>query len=275
MCLIAFAIGTDPARPLLLAANRDEFFERPTEPLHRWALPDGTGVVAGRDLRDGGTWLGVSEAGRVAMLTNVRSASPGPGRRSRGELATRWLQAAGRWEGLLERLDPGDYGGFNLVVGDLNTGVWAWLSNRDPVRPHHEADAALHHRALAPGVYGLSNATLDTPWPKTQRLTQALRTALAAGPDMMSPLVTALADRDTQPASALPDTGMSPEMERALSSPFVDLNQRGYGTRSSLLLDVTRHGDRWSADFTEWTHAPPAHGPHRWTQAEPRRLRLP
>jgi hypothetical protein len=79
MCLIAFAIDTDPALPLLLAANRDEFFERPTEPMHRWSLPDGTAVVAGRDLRDGGTWLGVSEAGRVAMLTNVRSAHPGPG----------------------------------------------------------------------------------------------------------------------------------------------------------------------------------------------------
>lgn len=274
MCLIAFAIGTDPARPLLLAANRDEFFERPTEPLHRWALPDGTGVVAGRDLRDGGTWLGVSEAGRVAMLTNVRSANPGPGRRSRGDLTTRWLQASGDWGGLLGSLRPADYGGFNLVVGDLNTGAWAWLSNRDPVRPHHEAASALHHRPLAPGLYGLSNATLDTPWPKTQRLTQALRAALDAGRDVQAPLVTALADRDTQPVSGLPDTGMPAEMERALSSPFVDLNERGYGTRSSLLLDVTRCGQGWSADLTEWTHAPPPSGPHRWSVAEPRRLRL-
>ena len=84
MCLIAFAIDASPACPLLIAANRDEFLDRPTAPLHRWTLPDGTSVVAGRDLRDGGTWLGVSETGRVAMLTNVRSVQIGSGQRSRG-----------------------------------------------------------------------------------------------------------------------------------------------------------------------------------------------
>ena len=181
MCLIAFAIGTDPAQPLLLAANRDEFFERPTEPLHRWALPDGTGVVAGRDLRDGGTWLGMSEAGRVAMLTNVRSANPGPGRRSRGELTTRWLQSGNSWDALLSGVTAADYGGFNLVVGDLASGFWAWVSNRDPAQPHEEQTDRLHHRRLAPGVYGLSNAALDTPWPKTLRLKQALDRASRQG----------------------------------------------------------------------------------------------
>lgn len=274
MCLIAFAIGTDPARPLLLAANRDEFFERPTEPLHRWALPDGTGVVAGRDLRDGGTWLGVSEAGRVAMLTNVRSANPGPGRRSRGELTTRWLQAGHSWDALLSGLDAADYGGFNLVVGDLATGFWAWVSNRDPALPHTERPSVLHHRQLMPGIYGLSNAALDTPWPKTLRLKQALDEALATGADTPTPLVTALADRSTRPAAELPETGVPPELERALSSPFVDMADRGYGTRSSLLLTVARQEKGFSADFTEWTHAPPAAGPHRWTDAEPRRMRL-
>lgn len=274
MCLIAFAIGTDPDRPLLLAANRDEFFERPTEPLHRWALPDGTGVIAGRDLRDGGTWLGMSEAGRVAMLTNVRSANPGPCRRSRGELTTRWLQASGGFEGLRSEIEAADYGGFNLVVGDLATGFWAWLSNCDPARPHDEQKGDLHHRRLAPGVYGLSNAALDTPWPKTLRLKRALDEALSAGPDATLPLVAALADRDIRPMSELPATGVPAELERALSSPFVDMADRGYGTRSSLLLNVARQGQGFSADFTEWTHTPPAAGPHRWTDAEPRRLRL-
>lgn len=274
MCLIAFAIETDPARPLLLAANRDEFFDRPTEPLHRWALPDGTGVVAGRDLRDGGTWLGMSETGRVAMLTNVRSANPGPGRRSRGELTTRWLQASGGVDDLLSGIDASDYGGFNLVVGDLATGFWAWISNRDPALPHSEQPHRLHRRRLDPGVYGLSNAALDTPWPKTQRLKRALGDALAAGPDPETPLVAALADRDTRPLSELPATGVPAELERALSSPFVDMADRGYGTRSSLVLNVARRGQGFSADFTEWTHEPPPAGPHRWTGAEPRRLQL-
>lgn len=274
MCLIAFAIGADQARPLMLAANRDEFFDRPTEPLHRWALPDGTGVVAGRDLRDGGTWLGVSEAGRVAMLTNVRSANPGPGRRSRGELTTRWLQSGTSWDALLSGMAAADYGGFNLVVGDLVTGFWSWVSNCDPAQPHAEPTGRLHHRHLAPGVYGLSNAALDTPWHKTLRLKQALDKALAAGPDAQPLLVSAMADRETRPMSELPTTGVPAELERALSSPFVDLAERGYGTRSSLLLEVARHGKGFSADFTEWTHTPPPSGPHRWTDSEPRRLRL-
>lgn len=274
MCLIAFAVDTDPARPLLLAANRDEFFERPTEPLHRWALSDGTGVVAGRDLRDGGTWLGVSEDGRVAMLTNVRSPNPGPGRRSRGELTTRWLQASGHFEGLLDSIDPDDYGGFNLVVGDLNGGFWAWVSNRHPDQPHAEQADGLHHQRLSPGVYGLSNAALDTPWPKTLRLKLALDQALATGAGAQEPLVAALADRHTRPPAELPATGVPADLERALSSPFVDMAERGYGTRSSLVLSVVRHGGGWSADFTEWTHTPPVHGPHRWTDTAPRRLRL-
>ena len=277
MCLIAFAIDAQPDRPLLLAGNRDEFFERPTEPLHRWTLPDGTGVIAGRDLRDGGTWLGMSETGRVAMLTNVRSANPGPGRRSRGELPTRWLQSGGAWDALLSDTAAADYGGFNLVVGDLATGFWAWVSNRDPARPHAEPTGGLHHRRLPPGVYGLSNAALDTPWPKTLRLKRALDQALADGADgteAPSPLVAALADRDTRPASELPATGVPADLERALSSPFVDMADRGYGTRSSLLLSVARRDQGFSADFTEWTHTPPAAGPHRWTHAEPRRLHL-
>ena len=275
MCLIAFAIGVDPARPLLLAANRDEFFERPTEPLHRWTLPDGTGVVAGRDLRDGGTWLGVSEAGRVAMLTNVRSANPGPGRRSRGELTTRWLQASTGWDDLLAGIDPADYGGFNLVVGDLRDDFWAWIGNRHPEQPHLDRSSALHHRRLSPGVYGLSNAVLDTPWPKTLRLKQALSSVLASDGDTQTSLATALADSETRAPSALPSTGVPAEIERALSSPFVDMAERGYGTRSSLVVGVTRQGPNWRADLSEWTHTPAAQGPHRWTPEAPRTISMP
>jgi uncharacterized protein with NRDE domain len=274
MCLIAFAIGMLPLRPLVLAANRDEYFDRPTEPLHRWSLPDGTEVVGGRDLREGGTWLAVNEIGRVAMLTNVRSAQSPGGRRSRGEITTRWLEASMDWTGLLEGLDGGEYGGFNLVVGDLRTDFWAWISNRDPGNPHEEQSGSLYHRRLEPGIYGLSNASLDTAWPKTLRLKHALGSVLRNGQPSLDPLVNALSDREAPPISELPVTGVPADLELALASPFVDMSARGYGTRSSLLLDVTAHGKGICADLTEWTHALPACGPHRWTDAEPRRLRV-
>lgn len=283
MCLIAFAIDADPACPLLIAANRDEFFDRPTAPLHRWTLPEGPTVVAGRDLRDGGTWLGASDAGRVAMLTNVRSAQPGPGQRSRGELATRWLRGDGDEAALLAHIDPAAYGGFNLVVGDFRRGVWAWLSNRHPERPHDDGAAALHHRRLPGGVYGLSNAALDTPWPKTERLKGALGASLrrmAATDEVcgwLPPLTEALADRQAAAAHELPLTGVPPEVESALSSPFVRMPERGYGTRSSVVLRVqpattspqtVAHAPRWQVQISEWTHAPgPApDGPHAWAE---------
>lgn len=274
MCLIAFAIGVTADRPLLLAANRDEFFERPTEPLHRWALKDGTLVAAGRDLRDGGTWLGLSEDGRVAMLTNVRSANPGPGRRSRGELTTRWLSAGADREALVAGIAAADYGGFNLVIGDLADGQWSWISNRDPANPHTDHAPALHQRHLGPGIYGLSNATLDTPWPKTQRLKHALAEALAHGDPDPAPLTRVLSDHQPSPEAELPSTGVPCEIERALSSPFVDMAGRGYGTRSSLLMDVTRNGHGWRAELREWTHPPTPAGPHRWNSGGPRTLTL-
>ena len=232
-------------------------------------------MVAGRDLRDGGTWLGVSEAGRVAMLTNVRSANPGPGRRSRGELTTRWLQASTGWDDLLAGIDPADYGGFNLVVGDLRDDFWAWIGNRHPEQPHLDRSSALHYRRLSPGVYGLSNAVLDTPWPKTLRLKQALSSVLASDGDTQTSLATALADSETRAPSALPSTGVPAEIERALSSPFVDMAERGYGTRSSLVVGVTRQGPNWRADLSEWTHTPAAQGPHRWTPEAPRTISMP
>lgn len=270
MCLIAFAIDADPGCPLLIAGNRDEFLDRPTAPLHRWALPGGTEVVAGRDLRDGGTWLGVSASGRVAMLTNVRDAQPGPGRRSRGELPTRWLQGDLDWPAMVDTLDPAAYGGFNLVIGDMRARLWAWLGNRDPEHPHEAARPQLHTRRLAAGVYGLSNASLDTPWPKTVQLRQAVQAALqpAARRDdsgaWLPPLSRALGNGQPVAEQDLPSTGVPRELERSLSSAFVHMPERQYGTRSSLLLRATpaaggpeegaASGAAWSVDVHEWTH---------------------
>jgi uncharacterized protein with NRDE domain len=277
MCLIAFAIDADPACPLLIAANRDEFFDRPTEPLHRWALPDGTTVLAGRDLRDGGTWLGVGENGRVAMLTNVRSAQPGPGRRSRGELPARWLQSGTGWHSLLASIAPGDYGGFNLVVGDFRKGFWAWITNRNPERPHDEGVAPLHSERLLPGVYGLSNAALDTPWPKTLRLKNAVGMALGAdSPQSLLALKDVLSDSAIANEEHQPSTGIPRDVEAALSSPFVDLVERGYGTRSSSLIVASRRGAPGTQEIQvdEWAHGHLGSVTERWASLGHRRERL-
>ena len=274
MCLIAFAVDVHAACPLLIAANRDEFLDRPTAGLHRWTLPSGAHVVAGRDLRDGGTWLGVSPSGRVAMLTNVRDGQPGSGLRSRGELATRWLSGELDGDGLQASIDPGAYGGFNLVVGDFHQRFWAWLGNRDPQRPHEVPmahTARLHSQRLDPGLYGLSNATLNTPWPKTQRLTQAVGSALDRlnqsedGASWWAHLPTALLDDRPAADADLPSTGVALELERHLSSPFVRMPERRYGTRSSLVVRVQPHAsdaDRWQVSLDEWTHAHLAPGPN-------------
>lgn len=264
MCLIAFALHVDPGCPLLIAANRDEFLDRPTEALHRWTLADGAEIVAGRDLRDGGTWLGLSPRGRVAMLTNVRQTQAGPGPRSRGELVTRWLLGQGSdgdEDQLAAAIDPAAYGGFNLVVGDFHRQRWTWLSNRHPDAPHEGGSNQLHRKSLEAGVYGLSNASLDTPWPKTQRLKQAVAHALvglrehdASGAWMQS-LTRTLADRALAEPSDLPHTGVPDDMERALSSPFVHMPDRAYGTRSSLVVSARPGtGRAWEVRMDEWTH---------------------
>ncbi len=274
MCLIAFAIAVDPAFPLFIAANRDEFLDRPTAPLHRWCLPNGMEVVGGRDLRDGGTWLGLNGSGRVAMLTNVRDAQPQPATRSRGELTHRWLAGDVSWADLLEGLRPADYGGFNLVVGDVAGGGWGWVSNRSPEAPHAAAKPALFHRELGPGVYGLSNATLDTGWPKTLRLKQALADALTMESQGDSAsgrahLLQALGDGRRLDHSELPETGVANAWEQALSSPFVFVPERGYGTRSSLIVrasqDAVAEGPLGlQVELEEWTHGSDHGGRPTW-----------
>lgn len=258
MCLIAFAIGLRPELPLWLASNRDEAFDRPTEPLHRWRSREGVDVLGGRDLLDGGTWLGISPAGRVAWLTNVRQADSERGRRSRGELVTRWLAEQQTAADFTAQLQADQYGGFNLVIGDLLAGHWHWIGNRSPERPHVPQRPAVFHRVLQPGVYGLSNASLDTPWPKTLRLREALQTASRQGQVAADhpALRAALTDDRPAPDSELPDTGVALAAERALSSPFVRMPERRYGTRSSSILRVVHRGGPLTAELDEWQHDP-------------------
>lgn len=261
MCLIAFAVNAAPGCPLLIAANRDEFLDRPTAALHRWRLDDGTDIVAGRDLRDGGTWLGLSPRGRVAMLTNVRQSMAGPGSRSRGELVTRWLQGDADADCFADAIDPHAYGGFNLVVGDFHRQRWTWMSNRHPDAPHEPAACGWHSKPLPAGVYGLSNASLDTPWPKTQRLKQAVAHALAgmsAAEDWVLALARSLSDATPADIRELPRTGVPHDMERALSSAFVRMPGRAYGTRSSLVVSARPAVQGWDVRMDEWTHSPTA-----------------
>ncbi|HMN92919.1 MAG TPA: NRDE family protein [Hydrogenophaga sp.] len=281
MCLIAFALDVRPGMPLLLAANRDEFFDRPTAPLHAWKLPDGTTVLAGRDLKAGGTWLGVSASGRVAMLTNVRSPDTGQAGRSRGDLASLWLGGTlADTRELAEAIDPGDFAGFNLVAGDVRSRDWCHLSNRDPVDPHRPGSLGLWHQRLGPGQYGLSNASLNTDWPKTRRLQSALNRAISAaaptGPGWQQGLHEALGDAQPVPAAELPDTGVPQEWESGLASPFVRLTERGYGTRSSLILGAWQERQRYSLVLDEWRHdadGRPTPGP-RWDHDVHRREAL-
>ena len=262
MCLIAFAIGASQHWPLVIASNRDEFLSRPTLPLARWKAASGLEAISGRDLLAGGTWLGTTPGGRMAFLTNVREAQPQPALRSRGELVTRWLEANGDAASFVATLkkECGDYGGFNLVLGDFQRNAWTWVTNKLAT-----SAPGWHVQALKPGVYGLSNAALDTPWPKTIELKRVLQAALATQSNaadleaLQTPLWTALANCERVPRARLPLTGVSLALEEALSSAFVEFPEHAYGTRSSTLLlasakDVHASVRRWEIQIEERTY---------------------
>lgn len=227
MCLIVFAWRPGHATPLIVAANRDEFYARPARPLAAWE--ESPGVYAGRDLEAGGTWLGVAPDGRFAALTNLRDPGQAVGSRSRGELVAGFLQ--GR-QSPLEYLQQvarraADYSGFNLLVGDS-----AQLCYFNPrVGPP---------AAVAPGVHGLSNAALNTPWPKLLYAREGLEAVLEQ-PDT-GLLVTLLADHRQPSEAELPDTGVGLATERLLSSVFIA--SPTYGTRASTALIVHADGRR-------------------------------
>ncbi|WP_428310941.1 NRDE family protein [Hydrocarboniphaga sp.] len=225
MCLIAFAWQTDPQRPLVLIANRDEFQERPAAPLAFWE--DAPEIAAGRDLREHGTWLGLSRRGRMAAVTNVREVSDMQKRaRSRGALTTDFLRgthSAAEHAAALSA-DAAQYGGYNLLLWDGRELVYA--SNRPNANWHR----------VEPGVHGLSNAQLDTPWPKVRwahRELDAWMHDRAAQPDT---LLAAMTSRDVAADAELPDTGVGIEAERLLAPPFI--YRPGYGTRCTTWLQI-------------------------------------
>jgi uncharacterized protein with NRDE domain len=235
MCLLVLGWRVHPRYRLVLAANRDEYHERPSDPLSKWPPP--ADLLAGRDRRAGGTWLGLDRSRRFGVVTNFRELQrPRRSAPSRGRLIPDYLSGpAGPQEYLaqLETDAPG-YSGFNLVIGDLEQ-LW-YASNR----------MDRFAQVLQPGVHGLSNEFLDSPWPKLKRVRQGFETWLARqvdAPDdsraIVTDLLALLADGTPAPEGS-PATGLSPEWERTLSSPFV--THPTYGTRCSTILLIEPSG---------------------------------
>jgi uncharacterized protein with NRDE domain len=229
MCLLVFAWKSHPRYRLVMAANRDEFHDRPAAPLGEWQ--DARGVLAGRDLRSGGTWMGAARPGRYAVVTNFRELEqPAAGAPSRGALVHRFLAGTATpsdyCSGLREH--AGEYAGFNLLAGDLDT--LHYYSNRN----------GQSSRPLDAGVFGLSNHWLDSPWPKLLRSRARLAELVATDRIAPDSLFELLADREPADPDETPDTGLPPDWERALSSPFVRHDR--YGTRCSTVLLVGHDG---------------------------------
>lgn len=227
MCLILFAYNVHPSYRLILAANRDEFYDRPTAVADFWKTnPD---LLAGRDLKEKGTWLGVTREGSFAAVTNYRDPQSWmPDAPTRGKLVSKYLNGRVRPQKYLEKIskDATLYNGFNLLIGDPEE-LWVY-SNRGRAQK------------LSAGVYGLSNHLLDTRWPKVQRGRKMLKEALnLRGEQLEEALFYMLADRRLPSDGRLPDTGIGLEWERVLSSIFIKSPE--YGTRSSTLLLIAKN----------------------------------
>lgn len=229
MCLVLVAYKVHPRYPLVLVGNRDEFLARPAEPLHRWS--DDPTVLAGRDLQAGGTWLGVTTKGRLATVTNHRDLRrPSRKGRSRGALVVEALHRDVAVDASLE--------GYNLLHGPF-----------DRLRYQNNVDGA--DGLLTRGFHGLSNAVLDTPWPKVTRTLAGFRDLLQAGDPEEEALFALLADERSAPDTDLPDTGLPLAVEKALSAPFIRME--GYGTRCTTVVLVGADGVVQVAERTHGT----------------------
>lgn len=235
MCLIVFAWRAHPDYPLVLVGNRDEFYPRRTRPAAWWG--QSVSVLAGQDEEAGGTWLGITRRGRLAALTNVRApAERNPHAPSRGALVLSTLQAAeraDRWiEGNLTRTAA--FNGFNLVAGDVLS-----TDARDASLHYYSNRLDAPTRLLPPGIYGLSNAFLDTPWPKVT-LSVGRFACLIADRVRTEELLELMSDRRVVRDSDLPATGVPLDWERALSA--IQIRANGYGTRATTALTVRADG---------------------------------
>jgi uncharacterized protein with NRDE domain len=226
MCVLAFGWKTHPRWHLVMAGNRDELHERPAAALARWEQPDH--LIAGRDLRSGGTWAGVSEQGRFAVVTNLRGYGlPQPDHASRGALVIDLLAGEGRYADP-EQVRYGDFNPFNLILADRDRAIF--VSNRpEPI-----------HSLLAPGLYGLSNGALDEPWPKTLRLKQILLDWIVGGATGPEVLLDGLGE-DRLPAAGLCPATPSDVPQEPTQSPIF-IRDTVYGTRCSTVVAIDADG---------------------------------
>jgi uncharacterized protein with NRDE domain len=240
VCLALLAVDIHPRYRLIIGANRDEFYDRPTAPAARW--DDAPEVLAGRDLKAGGTWLGVTAAGRMGLVTNYREGQrPPAGAPSRGRLVADFLTGDEAPQRYVQRIAAAaaGYPGYNLILGDASTLVYQ--SNRGGAP-----------RVLDAGVYGLSNHLLDTPWPKVARSKAGLTRLLERdGEALAEGLLELLADHCRPADDELPDTGVGLDWERLLGSAFIA--SETYGTRSSSVVLVERAGP---VTFVEQAYGP-------------------
>jgi uncharacterized protein with NRDE domain len=223
MCLILFAYKVHPQYPLIVAANRDEFYRRPTASIHYWE--DNPSILAGRDLEKMGTWMGVTTAGRFAALTNYRNPKEVTiGKQSRGELVADALIYDGDLKEYMQGLACRNqqYPGYNLLAGDAS-------------ELYYYSNIGQELQKLEPGVYGVSNHLLNTEWPKVKRGKEGLSQIITGDPEILvEELMVLLQHADPAPDEVLPKTGVSLEWERLLSPLFIQSEH--YGTRSSTVL---------------------------------------
>lgn len=229
MCLIFLAVHTHPKYKLVLAGNRDEFYNRKTAPAQFWE--DYPQVVGGRDLEAGGTWLGMSREGRIAMVTNYRDPQKiDPKAPSRGHLVSNFLLGSQSPKPYLEELSTNGkrYNGFNLILGTVDD-LWYYSNYKTGVEK------------ISDGFHGLSNHLLDTSWPKVLRGKEKIKPMLAADEIDPDQLFDALYDDERAVDELLPNTGLTLERERALSSMFI--KSEGYGSRCSTVILVDKNNE--------------------------------
>jgi uncharacterized protein with NRDE domain len=228
MCLIVFSYNTVPGYRLVLAGNRDEFYDRPTHNADFWEHHPS--ILAGKDLIAGGTWLGVNKNGRISFLTNYRKmSSHNPDALSRGHLVKEYLTSNDSAYSYLNKLNSANrYNGFNLFTVDQESF-------------YHFSNINLQISSISPGIHGISNSLLNTPWPKVEKAKNEFQTLIENGNLDEEDLFDLLINKETYPYDQLPETGLDPELEKAVSAIFIQTEN--YGTRCSTLLFVRDNGD--------------------------------
>jgi len=241
MCLIVFSFKNHQKYPLIIAANRDEFYDRPTRPARFW--DEETQLLAGKDEKLGGTWLGVTKQGKIAALTNYRDFSnikeDAP---SRGKITIEYLTGDKKALDYLKELHKSSntYNGFNLINGNHDA-LYHYSNQTEKITP------------IKPGIHGVSNAVLNTPWPKVETAKSAFKEAIDRDDIDEKKIFALLRNSKQYPLNQLPNTGLSDEMEKLVSSAFI--KSEDYGTRCSTLITVRNDGE---ITFIEKTYKPSA-----------------